>query len=49
MTIFFSPFKSLFLYDDIGHGQLNMQLNKSEGVDDDDDGSEEEDRLGKEE
>lgn len=31
---------SLFIYDDIGHGQLNMQLNKSNG--DDDDGGEEE-------
>lgn len=30
---------SLFIYDDIGHGQLNMQLNKSDG---DDDGGEEE-------
>lgn len=40
MTIlyFFSPFffyLTLFLYDDIGRGQLNMQLNKS---DEDDDG-----------
>lgn len=40
MTIlfFFLSFSylSLFLYDDIGRGQLNMQLNKSD--DDDDDG-----------
>lgn len=32
----------LFLYDDIGRGQLNMQLNKSDDGDDDDDGGEEE-------
>lgn len=35
-------FMSLFIYDDIGHGQLNMQLNKSDGGDDDDGGEEEE-------
>lgn len=34
---------SLFLYDDIGRGQLNMQLNKSDDeVDDGGDGGEEE-------
>lgn len=38
MTILFFSllfYLSLFLYDDIGRGQLNMQLNKS---DDDEDG-----------
>lgn len=42
MTIlnFFSLlfYLSLFLYDDIGRGQLNMQLNKSDDDDEDDDG-----------
>ncbi len=40
---------SLFLYD-IGRGQLNMQLNKSDDDDDDgDDGGEEEEEWKKEE
>lgn len=48
MTILFSLFLTcvfffFFLYDDIGRGQLNMQLNKSDdGGDEDDDGGEEE-------
>lgn len=38
MTILNFFYLSLFLYDDIGRGQLNMQLNKSDDDDDDDDG-----------
>lgn len=49
MTIlyFFSPFLSLFLCDDIGRGQLNMQLNKSDDNDDHDgDGDDDEEEGG---
>lgn len=40
ILIFFLSFfyLLLFLYDDIGRGQLNMQLNKSDDDDDDDGG-----------
>lgn len=51
MTIFyfFSPFLSLFLYNDIGRGQLNMQLNKSDddgGGDSKEEEEEEEEKEG---
>lgn len=38
---FFNLFFSFFLYDDIGRGQLNMQLNKSDDGCENDDGGEE--------
>lgn len=40
---------SLFLYDDIGRGRLNMQLNKSDDDDDDDEEGDSEEEQGEEE